>query len=134
MPGSGEAIEKATRLDKWLWAARFYKTRSIATKALKAGKVKRSSQPLKPSSLAQVGDELSLSLGQIKKTVVIQALSSSRGSAKIAQTLYSETTESIRLSQLNKLENQAHRLQHRFKGRPTKKSRRSIIQFTQEES
>ncbi len=83
------------RIDKWLWAARFYKTRQLAIKALKNSQITLLNQSLKPATNIKVGDLLSIKRGLHKLEVEILALSEQRGSATIAQTLYQETPASI---------------------------------------
>jgi len=83
------------RIDKWLWAARFYKTRSLASEAIKGGKVHVNGNRTKPSREVELGDTLILRQGFDEKTVVVQALSDKRGPATVAQQLYSETEESM---------------------------------------
>jgi len=83
------------RIDKWLWAARFYKTRQLAIKALKNGQIGAFKQTLKPSTTVKVGDILTIKRGIQQMQVEILALSEKRGSATIAQTLYRETDASI---------------------------------------
>ncbi|MFT6408838.1 MAG: ribosome-associated heat shock protein Hsp15 [Arenicella sp.] len=83
------------RIDKWLWAARFYKTRQLAIKALKNSQVSLLKQSLKPATNVKVGDLLNIKRGLHRLEIEILALSEKRGSATIAQTLYRETAESI---------------------------------------
>ena len=83
------------RVDKWLWAARFYKTRSIAKTAIEGGKVHLDGQRVKVSREISVGEHLTVKQGWDEKEVVVKALSDQRGPASIAQTLYEETPESI---------------------------------------
>ena len=83
------------RVDKWLWAARFYKTRSIAKTAIEGGKVHLDGQRVKVSREISVGEHLTVKQGWDEKEVVVKALSDQRGPAPIAQTLYEETSESI---------------------------------------
>lgn len=87
------------RADKWLWAARFFKTRTLAKEAIESGKVQMNGQKIKVSKELQMGDTLSIRQGNAtrldEKTVVIVALSENRGNAQLAQTLYRETDESI---------------------------------------
>jgi len=84
------------RVDKWLWAARFYKTRQLALKAVKSSQIQLQNQSVKPATNIKVGDVLAIKRGMYQIQVEILALSDKRGSAPIAQTLYSETDESIR--------------------------------------
>ncbi len=83
------------RVDKWLWAARFYKTRQLAVKALKNGKISLERQTIKPSTNIKVGDCIRIKQGPYLTSIIIDNLKDKRGSATIAQTLYHETKESI---------------------------------------
>jgi ribosome-associated heat shock protein Hsp15 len=116
------------RLDKWLWAARFYKTRSLAKEAIEGGKVHQDGQRVKVSKEISVGMMLTLRQGYDEKTVIVKVLSDVRGPAVVAQQLYEETPESIekRLQQQEnrKSDNLAHP-DHR----PNKKERRQIHRF-----
>jgi ribosome-associated heat shock protein Hsp15 len=119
------------RLDKWLWAARFFKTRSQATQAVEGGKVEVNGARVKPAKDVKVGDELRIRLGPYEHIVIVRALGDKRGSATIAHTLYEETAESI--SAREKLR-ESHRLApamfvYEEKGRPTKKDRRALSEF-----
>lgn len=82
------------RLDKWLWAARFYKTRSLATEAVEGGKIKLNGLRTKPSHAVKVGDKLDIVIGDYAWQLTVMALSDKRGSAPIAQTLYQEDADS----------------------------------------
>lgn len=83
------------RLDKWLWAARFYKTRSLAKTAVEGGKVHLNAARVKAAKEVTVGDTLVITRGETVQTVVVQALAERRGSATVAATLYAETEESV---------------------------------------
>jgi len=83
------------RIDKWIWAARFFKTRSLATDAVAGGKVRLNQQRIKPAKEVHVGDELIIRTGYVERTVIVQSLSKQRRSAKEAVLLYEETPESI---------------------------------------
>ena len=85
------------RIDKWLWAARFFKTRSIATKAVNGGHVHVNGSRVKPARTIQIGDTLTIRRGHVEFEVVVQGLSERRGPAVKARTLYEETGESIKL-------------------------------------
>ena len=121
-------MTEKTRIDKWLWAARFYKTRSLATDEVQRGRVQIDQQDIKPSREARVGDTLRILQGQVARTVVIRAISEQRGPASVAQTLYEETPTSIAARQAAA---ERHRLspepaltlEH---GRPTKRDRRAL--------
>ena len=82
------------RIDKWLWAARFFKTRSLATEAVAGGKVHLDDQRVKPARDVHVGDRLQITVGESTVIVVVRALADRRGSATVAATLYDETAES----------------------------------------
>jgi len=115
------------RVDKWLWAARFFKTRALASKAVDGGKVHVNGQRTKSSRLIQVGDQLEITRGQIQTVVDITDLSDKRGPAKLAQNLYLETAESI---QQRELKTQQRRLLNASmpssQGKPDKRQRRQI--------
>lgn len=122
------------RLDKWLWAARFFKTRSLATDAIKGGRVHVNGGRVKPGKAAEVGQYIRINKPPQQFEVEILALSDKRGNYTIAQTLYQETEASIAQreheSTLRKLANQ--NTENAFKGRPTKRNRRQIIRFTEQ--
>ncbi len=114
------------RIDKWLWAARFFKTRSLASDAVECGKVLVNEVRVKPAKAVAVGDRLDIRIGQVQFVVEVLALSNKRGSAPEAQKLYRETDESRQhreaiATQLKALPQPFH-----FKGRPTKRDRREI--------
>eukprot|EP00494_Astrolonche_serrata_P004553 UN04566 len=83
------------RIDKWLWAARFFKTRALASQAVSGGKVHLNGQRIKPARPVKVGDCFQISRGMEKLEVIVEDISGKRGSAPIAQTLYSETESNI---------------------------------------
>jgi ribosome-associated heat shock protein Hsp15 len=118
------------RVDKWLWAARFFKTRSLAAKAVSGGKVALNGQRTKPAKAVVVGDELVIHKGQVEQTVTVLDLSSRRGPAVVARTLYEESEESV-----DKREKQRQERSLFFAGqtmpakRPGKKDRRKIREF-----
>jgi ribosome-associated heat shock protein Hsp15 len=122
------------RLDKWLWAARFYKTRSLATEAIKGGKVHLNGQRVKPSHGVELGHQVRIKKEAIQQTVIIKALSEKRGPAKVAQTLYEETADSIALREKRSEERKAMYagLPQYENRRPSKKDRRKIIRFKQQ--
>ena len=125
------ADERRVRLDKWLWAARFFKTRGLASEAIKGGKVALNGSRTKPSREIRVGDRLEVRQGLDLKTVIVRGLSDRRGPAPVARQLYEETAESIaareRAAEQRRLAN-AHR--QRGQGRPSKRERRQIHSFT----
>ncbi|WP_455198648.1 RNA-binding S4 domain-containing protein [Kaarinaea lacus] len=119
------------RLDKWLWAARFFKTRSLAVTAIKGGKVSINGQHAKPGKDVCIGDSLTVRQGHELRTVVVQGLSPRRGPAQEAQLLYDETAESMERRQKEKTLRQLSQAQRpRGEGRPTKRQRRQIHRFT----
>jgi len=119
------------RLDKWLWAARFFKTRSLATEAVTGGKVDVNGERAKPAKAIKPGDEVRLRVGPYEYILIVHALGERRGSAAVAQTLYEETEASIR--EREKLAAQLKLAPAPFvfeeKGRPTKKDRRDLARF-----
>ena len=125
-----QAHASQMRLDKWLWAARFYKTRALAVDEILKGRVQVNGLPCKPARDIHCGDTVALRQGHMPRTVVVQALSSQRGPASIAQTLYAETQESLALrhalaEQRRLAPEPAHSL---VQGRPTKRDRRQLQQ------
>lgn len=117
------------RLDKWLWAARFYKTRALAKAAIESGKVHCRGERCKPGKEPRLGDEFVLRTGFDERTIVVKALSVVRRGAPEAQTLYAETEESIARREKAAELRKAGALGVTTEGRPTKKQRRQIHQF-----
>jgi len=125
--------EKSTegiRLDKWLWAARFYKTRAIAREMIEGGKVHYNGQRSKPSKLVEVSAELTLRQGNDERTVIIQSVSDKRGPAAEAQLLYQETEQSIEKREKLALARKMNALSMPHPDRrPDKKERRDLMKF-----
>lgn len=121
----------AVRLDKWLWAARFYKTRALAVEAINGGHVHLNGVRVKPSRGVQCGDELLIRKGGVEFVITVAALSEQRGPAAVAQQLYAETAESRQrreaLAEERRLAVAAGVLPAR---RPDKRGRRQITRFT----
>ncbi|HEY7403139.1 MAG TPA: RNA-binding S4 domain-containing protein [Candidatus Angelobacter sp.] len=118
------------RMDKWLWAARFFKTRALAAKACELGKVESHNQYVKPAREVKAGDMLRIKTEGGDFQVEVLALSEVRGPASVAQTLYRETEESCALRQKIKEERKAMmQYSPAPAGRPSKRERRRIIQF-----
>ena len=119
------------RLDKWLWAARFFKTRSLATDEVDKGRVKVNEQPAKPARDVRIGDRLSIQLSGITRVVVVRGLSDVRGPAPVAQQLYEETVESIRAREEAARNRRylADPAQAIEQGRPTKRDRRQLADW-----
>ena len=120
------------RIDKWLWAARFFKTRSLAADAVESGKVLINGACVKPAKAVATGDRLEIRIGQYRYDVEVLALSGKRGPSPEARKLYRETDESR--AQREALAAQLKAMpQPAFKGRPTKRDRREIERFWQGE-
>lgn len=119
------------RLDKWLWAARFFKTRSLATNAVSGGKIKLNGAPTKPAREIKAGDRLDIFNGDTRWEVIVLALSEKRGPASEARLLYEETAES-------RAAREAEQMRRKFEvepaadihGRPTKRDRRQMDRFS----
>ncbi len=111
------------RLDKWLWAARFFKTRALAVEAITGGRVSVNDEHAKPAKEVRVGDRLAVRRPPFEHVVVVKALSDKRGPAAIAAQLFEETEES-RARRATLAAEMKAMPQPRFKGRPTKKTRR----------
>lgn len=123
---SSEDNDEKFRIDKWLWAARFYKTRSLATDAIECGKVLLNEVRVKPAKPLVVGDMLDIHIGQVQFIVEVLALSNKRGPAPVAQKLYRETDESRQRREEIAARLKAEPQPFFFKGRPTKRDRREI--------
>ena len=113
------------RLDKWLWAARFFKTRSLAAEAIAGGKVQVNGERAKPARELKPGDELRVRQGPYEKHVVVRALAARRGPASEAAALYDETEESRRARE-RLAEQRRFEIADYDAGRPTKKDRREL--------
>lgn len=122
------SMDDKMRIDKWLWAARFYKTRSLAAVEIGKGRVQVNDVEVKPAREIAVGDTVTIRQESQRRTVVVQALSKVRGPAPVAQRLYAETPESVAARELAAEQRRyapepAHTL---VEGRPTKRDRRAI--------
>ena len=116
------------RIDKWLWAARFYKTRSLACDEIDKGRVEVNALVAKPSREVKAGDTIVIRQGPVVRTLTVLGISAQRGPAPVAQQLYAETADSIQARVLHAEQRRqgvepAHTLEH---GRPTKRDRRTI--------
>lgn len=116
------------RIDKWLWAARFYKTRTLATDEIARGRVEINGQEVKPAREVKVGDTVSLRQGPVTRSVVVKGLSGVRGPAPAAQQLYEETADSVKAREQGAEQRRlapepAHSIEQ---GRPTKRGRRDL--------
>jgi ribosome-associated heat shock protein Hsp15 len=120
--------ESRVRLDKWLWAARFYKTRALATEAIAGGKVQVNGDRVKRARELKAGDEIRIRQGPYEHLIVVRALSDRRGPASQAATLYQERPESVaaREAMAIQLKSVHAAFVTDVKGRPTKRDRREI--------
>lgn len=118
------------RIDKWLWAARFYKTRSLATQAIEAGQVRLNGERCKPAREVRIGDDIIVRQGGLDWQIVVRELSDKRGPASVAQKLYEETESSrIKREDAISIRRMTSEPAHDIKGRPTKRDRRALIRF-----
>jgi ribosome-associated heat shock protein Hsp15 len=132
MPTEKTPLDKM-RLDKWLWAARFFKTRSLATQAIDNSRVKLNGERAKPAREVKPGDRLDVHLGEADWTLTVRALAMQRGPAPVAQALYEEDPAShARRQQQLRDRKLAASPEAAIKGRPTKRDRRQIHRFTGE--
>jgi ribosome-associated heat shock protein Hsp15 len=125
---SDDSVEKF-RIDKWLFAARFFKTRSLAAEAIERGRVTLNDQRVKPAKVLAVGDRLTIRIGNYQYDIEVLGLSNKRGSAPVAQQLYRETDESRARRELLAARLKAQPQPFYTKGRPTKRDRREIERF-----
>lgn len=124
-------LDEKVRIDKWLWAARFFKTRTMASKAVSGGHVHLNSARVKPAHIVVVGDELRIVRNETEFVVTIQALSGKRGPVTVARTLYEESEESVAAREMKGEERHLQRMIRDFPPpkRPSKRDRRLIRSF-----
>jgi ribosome-associated heat shock protein Hsp15 len=123
----GGVADAAVRIDKWLWAARFFKTRSLATDAVAGGRVHVNDTRVKPAKEVQIGDAVEISIGPLRRTVHVTGLADRRGSAQAAATLYEETPESLEARERFVAERRLARpIGADLGARPTKLARRRL--------
>lgn len=123
-------MSDTVRIDKWLWAARFFKTRSLATDAVDGGKVRLNGDRIKPARGVKAGDRLEIDNGSTEWEVIVNDLAEKRGSAVFAQTLYSETEQSVAARQKKAEQRKLFQEPSQtIKGRPTKRDRRLLDKF-----
>jgi ribosome-associated heat shock protein Hsp15 len=126
-----EENNESIRIDKWLWAARFFKTRSLAADAVTGGKIDVNGARAKPSRIMRLGDKLNIRRGPYESTIIVKGLAKLRGPASEAQLLYEETEESIRRRELTSAQLKLERPpEFHSPGRPSKKDRRAVLRFT----
>jgi ribosome-associated heat shock protein Hsp15 len=120
-------VTEQVRIDKWLWAARFFKTRSLATDAVVGGHVQLNGARVKPAKDVRVGDTLELRIGTVQWSLVVTGLSDKRGPASVARTLYEETAESAAAREAQRIARRLSRpLGADLGERPTKQARRRL--------
>jgi ribosome-associated heat shock protein Hsp15 len=127
---AGAMTNDAIRIDKWLWAARFFKTRALAAEAVAGGKVKLSGERVKVAKVVRVNDALRITIGPYDYAIQVLALSARRGPAAQAALLYEESaaSQAARKALATRLAAERAAITH-SEGRPSKKERRQIIQF-----
>lgn len=119
------------RIDKWLWAARFFKTRSLASDAVSGGKIRLNELPTKPAREVRIGDRLDVFNGDTRWQVIVRALSEKRGPASEARLLYEETAESMAARESEQARRKfEHEPAADIHGRPTKRDRRALGRFS----
>lgn len=128
MTDDEDSIDRV-RLDKWLWAARFFKTRSLARAAIEGGKVHYQDRRVKPSQIVSVDHKVTIRQGVDERTVTVLALSTHRGGAPAAALLYQEAADSVRKREEGQLARKLMASHAPVQGRPDKKQRRQIVQF-----
>jgi ribosome-associated heat shock protein Hsp15 len=120
-------VTEAVRIDKWLWAARFFKTRSLATEAVLGGRVHVNDARVKPSKDVHVGDVVEVTIGALRRTVHVTGIADRRGSAEVAATLYDETPDSVEARERFVVERRLTRpIGADLGARPTKLARRRL--------
>ncbi len=125
------SASERVRIDKWLWAARFFKTRALASEAVDGGKVHVNGDRVKAARALKEGDRLEIRRGQEEFEVIVRVLSEQRGPATVAQDLYEETEASAAKREVAAEQRRAlSAAMPRFEGRPDKRSRRALAKFT----
>ena len=125
--------KESVRLDKWLWAARFFKTRSLAQDAVERGRVRIDGEAVKPARTVKINDKMTIDNGSDRWEIIVAAISGARGGAPVARTLYFETDESIAKRENDKVARQLYpEPSLELKGRPTKQDRRAMSRATEE--
>lgn len=128
---TNESGAERLRIDKWLWAARFFKTRSLAAEAVEGGKAHLNGVRVKPAKAVSIGDTLEIRIGPFQYIVVICGISPRRGPASEAAKLYQETEESRSAREALTAQLKAEAIHGEIRqGRPTKRDRRHIVRFT----
>jgi len=123
---NADAGADSARIDKWLWAARFFKSRSLAQEAVAGGKIRLNGERPKPAKEVRAGDRLEIRIGQFSWQIEVLSISDRRGPAPVAATLYRESDESRAARALLSERLRAEASVNPFKGRPTKRDRRQL--------
>jgi ribosome-associated heat shock protein Hsp15 len=132
---AAEDSEECQRLDKWLWHARFYKTRSLASAAIRGGKAHLNGERAKPAHVVRIGDRVSLALQGIVAEFAVLGIPVRRGPAPEAQTHYAETEQSAqRRTELREQQRLAQLSRPRSEGRPDKRDRRRLMKFQRDQN
>ena len=120
-------VEEQLRIDRWLWTARFFRTRGAATDAVLGGRVHLNGARVKPAKEVRAGDTLVVTIGEVRREVVVREVARTRGPAAVAATLYEETPESIAAREQRAAERRLARpFGEALPGRPTKRDRRRL--------
>lgn len=135
LPGRGQAVDPKDgarcRLDRWLWATRFFKTRALATEAINGGKVHVNGERVKPARAVRVGDRVRVRKGGDDWEVIVLGLAERRGSATAAQALYDETADSVDIRHIRAIQRRAAGPSRMPAVRPSKKDRRELVRLKQ---
>jgi ribosome-associated heat shock protein Hsp15 len=130
--GCDHAVMNQVRIDKWLWAARFFKTRGAATEAVLGGRVHVNGERVKPSKAVRAGDTVEVTIGTVRRAVAVIEVAERRGPASVAAALYAETAESLAAREQHALERRLARPPGAdLGGRPTKQARRRLDSLRQ---
>jgi ribosome-associated heat shock protein Hsp15 len=120
-------VDEQLRIDRWLWTARFFRTRGAATEAVLGGRVHLNGARVKPAKEVRAGDTLVVTIGDVRREVIVRAVARSRGPAAVAATLYEETPESVAARNERAAERRLARpFGTELAGRPTKRDRRRL--------
>ena len=126
-PSPTDVVEQQLRIDRWLWTARFFRTRGAATDAVLGGRVHLNGARVKPAKEVRAGDTLVVTIGEMRREVVVREVARTRGPAAVAATLYEETPESIAAREQRAAERRLARpFGEALPGRPTKRDRRRL--------
>jgi ribosome-associated heat shock protein Hsp15 len=125
-------MSESIRIDKWLWAARFFKTRSLASNAVDLGRILHNEVKVKPARLVKVGDILQIQKDELMWTIEVVRVLENRGNAAIAQTMYEETADSVKARLLSAEKRKFEPEPSAQTGRPSKQQRRQLISIREE--